>query len=189
MKLSRITPNLLLVVSLFFLSLGAQSQTNYTVQPNSKLKITGTSSLHDWEMVSSAASGKAVLEVANTELKAIKSITVEMQAESLKSGKSGMDKNAYKALKTDQFKTVKFELKSAVLVKEGEWTFTGTFTIAGVSKPAVFKVLAKTVAGVTTFDGSYKCKLTDFGIKPPTALMGTVKTGDDVTFVFNVAFK
>ncbi len=30
--------------------------------------------------------------------------------------------------------------------------------------------------------------MTDFDVKPPTALMGTIKTGDEITIVLNTTF-
>jgi polyisoprenoid-binding protein YceI len=40
-----------------------------------------------------------------------------------------------------------------------------------------------------TFNGSKKIKMTDFGISPPTALMGTMTTGDEVEVIFQVTLK
>jgi hypothetical protein len=34
--------------------------------------------------------------------------------------------------------------------------------------------------------GSKKLKMTEFDMVPPTALMGTIKTGDEVTVTFNL---
>jgi polyisoprenoid-binding protein YceI len=42
---------------------------------------------------------------------------------------------------------------------------------------------AFTVKGTTDF------RLTDFQIDPPTALMGTIKTGDEVTIEFKATFQ
>jgi filamentous hemagglutinin family protein len=43
--------------------------------------------------------------------------------------------------------------------------------------------------GSVTFSGSKKLKMTDYGIKPPTALMGTMTVGDEVEIVFSVTLK
>ena len=43
----------------------------------------------------------------------ITSLTINLPVESIKSEKSSMDKVAYKTLKTDKFKTIKYVLKSA----------------------------------------------------------------------------
>jgi polyisoprenoid-binding protein YceI len=164
------------------------AQKTYTVQKDNTLKISGTSSLHDWDMTSSTATGRMVGTFENQSLQSIQSLTVEMPAESLKSGKNGMDKNAYKALKTPSFKTIKFDLKSAK--KEGNtWTLNGIFQIAGVSKNVTIKAKESFNAGDIVLEGSYDFKLTDYDITPPTALMGTVKTGDAVKVTFKISFK
>lgn len=165
------------------------AQKTLTLESKPLLKISGTSSLHDWDMVSETASGRLLATQESGKIIEINSLTVEMPAESIKSGKSGMDKNAYKALKTSQFKTVKFDLKSASKNADGSWNFTGTFSIAGVNKSVTLKIKETTVGGQTIFDGTYAFKLTDYKISPPTALMGTVKTGDDVKISFTLRFK
>jgi polyisoprenoid-binding protein YceI len=175
------------VFALFTISI-VSAQKTFTVQKDNTLKISGTSSLHDWDMTSSTATGRMVGTFENQSLQSIQSLSVEMQAESLKSGKSGMDKNAYKALKTSQFKSVKFDLKSAK--KEGNtWTLNGTFQIAGVSKNVNIKAKESVNGGEIILEGSYDFKLTDYDITPPTALMGTVKTGDAVKVTFKISFK
>lgn len=179
------------ITLLFFItfSLFGFAQKTLTLDTKPQLKISGTSSLHDWEMVSETATGKLVAAVEGNKLAEINSLVVEMPAESIKSGKSGMDKNAYKALKTNQYKTVRFDLKSAAKNTDGSWQFTGTFTIAGISKPVTLKVKESATAGQPVLEGSYSFKLTDYKITPPTALMGTVKTGDDVKISFTLKFK
>jgi len=159
------------------------------LQPNPELKVSGTSTLHDWEMPSKQASGTMVAVISEGKITEIKSLTVEMPAESIKSGKKGMDKIAYEAMKTDKHKTVKFVLESAV--KNGnKWKLTGKFTIAGTTKQAKFDVEEKVLQfGVHSISGTYSLKLTDYGITPPTAMMGTIKTGDAVKVSFNVKFK
>lgn len=165
------------------------AQKTLTLDAKPQLKISGTSSLHDWDMVSESATGKLVATAEGNKLITINSLVVEMPAESIKSGKGGMDKNAYKALKTNQFKTVKFDLKSSTKNADGTWSFTGTFAIAGATKSVTLKIKETTIGGQPVFEGSYSFKLTDYKITPPTALMGTVKTGDDVKISFTLKFK
>jgi polyisoprenoid-binding protein YceI len=176
---------------LFFIASSTFSfaQKTFVLDAKPQLKISGTSSLHDWDMVSETASGRLVGTVESSKLTAITSLVVEMPAESIKSGKGGMDKNAYKALKTSQYKTVKFDLKEATRNTDATWNFTGTFTISGVTKSVTLKIKETITGGQSVFEGSYAFKLTDYKIPPPTALMGTVKTGDDVKISFTLKFK
>jgi polyisoprenoid-binding protein YceI len=175
---------------LFFITAIQLGYTQKTFKLDAKpsLAISGTSTLHDWSMPSSTATGTLVATEDAGKLEEIKSLTVEMPAESIKSGKKGMDKKAYEALKTETYKTVKFDLKSASKIGD-TWTLNGTFTIAGVTKTVSLKAKETSANGVHQLSGSYSFKLTDYSITPPTALMGTVKTGDAVKITFDVKFK
>lgn len=176
-------------VFLLLVTFTSFGQKTFTLDAKPQLKLSGTSSLHDWDMTSETATGKLIADVENNKLNSIKSLVVEMPAESIKSGKGGMDKNAYKAIKTDKFKTIKFELKSSAKQSDGSWNFTGVFTIAGVAKQVTLKAKETSTPGNYAFEGTYSFKLTDYKVTPPTALMGTVKTGDDVKVSFKVKFK
>lgn len=179
---------LISMLLLLFATTGTKAQDTFTLDTKPTLTISGTSSLHDWEMTSKTATGKLTGTESGNKLDKITALTIEMPAESIKSGKGGMDKNAYKALKTGQYKTVKFDLKQAVKTATG-WTLKGNFTIAGVVKEVTIPVKETAAGGKYTLAGEYSFKLTDYKITPPTALMGTVKTGDAVKISFTVSFK
>jgi len=181
-----ITGTLMVVLSM--LSATSFAQTKYTLAASPVLKVTGGSTLHDWEMVSSSAQGEGMFVMEAGQLKGIPSLKVEMPAETLKSGTKGLDSNAYKALKTSQHKQVKFVLKE--LTGSGtNYQAKGDFTIAGVTKSASFPVKLTPAGDKLTFEGSYATKLTNFSVDPPTALMGTVKTKDDITIHFKTTFQ
>lgn len=164
------------------------AQSTLQLQGNPELVVSGTSSLHDWDMPSDQASGTMIAKTDSGKLKAIKSIEIIMPAESIKSGKKAMDKKAYDALKTKNHKSVVFKLTNAV--KSGDsWILEGTFQIAGVAKNVKIKTKETSASGTYGLSGSYEFKLTDYDVTPPTALMGTVKTGDEVKISFNVKFK
>src|SRR5690554_933972 len=88
------------IVFLFTLSISAVAQVKYQTGPKPELKVSGTSTLHDWEMVSTQATGEAVLVEQDGKLQQIQKLSVKMPAESIKSGKGAMDKNTYAALNT-----------------------------------------------------------------------------------------
>lgn len=177
-----------LLLAGIFISGVAFAQTNFNLAPKPSLVVSGTSSLHDWSMTSNTATGKAVMVVENNKVVEVKSMTVEMPAESIKSGKKGMDGNAYKALNTSKFKSIKFDLISANKNTDGTWNLVGTFTIAGSSKQVTIKATEKYNGGYE-FEGKYKFKFADYKMEAPTALMGTVKTGENLTIDFKVKFQ
>ena len=181
---------LLLVLSNFNTLVAQDSK---VVLAESKLKVLGTSNLHDWEIDAKAMSGKSTMTIDANELKAIKSLDFAVEVEQLKSGKSGMDDNTFKALKSKTYKTINFKLVSVTkITKTAENNFTvetqGDLTIAGVTKRINQTFTVKLAGKKATFTGKTKIDMTVYGVKPPTALMGTIKTGKDVTVDFKVTY-
>ncbi|WP_209331842.1 YceI family protein [Lunatimonas salinarum] len=178
-------PILLLSIVLGLISLQLRAQNEYKIDGKPTLKVSGTSTLHDWDMISDQANGSAKITVSGGSVQAITAATLSMPAESIKSGKRPMDTNAYKALGTDKHKEIKFQLTEAK--KQGDsWLIMGTLDLAGMKKPVTFESTLKTSGSKVTIHSSTSFKLTAFGIEPPTALLGSVKTGDDVTLTIEM---
>ncbi|HSP11091.1 MAG TPA: YceI family protein [Salegentibacter sp.] len=180
-----------LVLFLFVLGT-AQSQT-FNLQSSSDIKVEGTSNIHDWEINAEQKSGSTVLETEEGKITAVKSIQVTIPAEGLKSGKGGMDKNTYKALDTDKHKNIEFSLNEVKDFKDaGNGTCTvkgvGTLKIAGTSKQIPVDFTVKLSGNTVTITGEKTLNMTDFNVDPPTAMFGTITTGDEVTIKFNTNF-
>lgn len=164
------------------------AQAKFTLAASPTFKINGGSSLHDWEMVSNTAKGEGMFNMEGSQFKGAKSLNVSLEAETLKSGTRGLDSNAYKALNTSKNKDIRFALRE--LTGSGaSYTAKGDLTIAGVTKPVTIPVKMSQSGNRLTFEGSLNTKLTEFSITPPTALMGTVKTRDEVTISFKTTFQ
>jgi hypothetical protein len=186
-KLIKWLPQMMVFI-LVTVSFPLLAQVKYVISPGSELKVDGGSSLHDWHMASSDATGQGQFVLDAGKLKGIQSLQVELVAETLKSGTKGLDSNAYKALGTGKNPKIKFVLKD--LTGSGsDFTAKGDLTIAGVTKPVSFPVKVTQTGNKFSFKGSYDTKLTHFSIDPPTALLGTVKTRDEITITFNTSFQ
>lgn len=190
---------LILTVSLFGVSYVILAQSNYKITESKDIamKLSGTSTLHDWVMNAQTFTGEAqfVFEKSNTsQLKVIKSLSFNLIVTDLKSGEKGLDKNAYKALKTDRFKDIQYKLTDAVIVleKPGRYLIKteGMLTIAGITKEVKMDVYA-----VVNDDGSVTCKgsnkllMTDYKVKPPKFMLGAMKTGDAITLNYTLVYK
>ena len=159
----------------------------------STLKVEGTSNVHDWTVEAKDQNGKLVAELANGQLVKISQLEFTVKAESLKSGKSGMDKNTYKALQTDKHKEITYKLNKVInidCVSAGSCkvTTSGTLTIAGTSKPVEIIFDAKVTGDKLVLTGSKNLKMTEFKVDPPTAMFGTITTGDQVNIKFQSTF-
>lgn len=181
--------SVLLTVICLGITFYASAQKNYTVDAKSTFSVAGTSTMHDWEMKSTSGTGTANIAVADSKVSDINNLTITLLAESIKSEKTSMDKVAYEALKTSTHKNIKYVLKSAEKVNETTWNLTGTYTIAGVSKDYKTQVKTNFANGMVTLQGTQKITFTDFGMKAPKALLGTIKTGNDLTLNFNILLK
>jgi len=160
---------------------------NYRVSGTPKIMITGTSTIHDWEMTSNQADLKAAFETDAAGIPTkLASLNLSIPAESLKSGKGAMDKNAYTSLKTDKNKLITFQLTSATI--NGKTIDTkGNLTIAGTTKPIEINTTFETQGdGSLKFKGSKKIIMSEFNVEPPSFMFGSVKTGDEITLSFEI---
>jgi len=167
----------------------------YLLSKNYTVTILGTSNLHNWnETVGTVFGDGSVTWNADGSFD-LDAINLKMQVSSIKSDMGSiMNNNTYKALKADNNPEIVFTLNTPVKsIKAGETATTvsakGTLTIAGATKTIdmIIKVSAPN-HGYLTFEGSQTIKMTDYGISPPTALLGTLRTGDDITINFKTVF-
>ncbi len=169
------------------------AQESKVVLAESKLKVLGTSNLHDWEIDAKAMSGKSIMTIDAGNLKMIKNLDFAVEVEQLKSGKNGMDNNTFKALNSKTYKTINYKLVSIAKITEtsaGNFTVEtqGDLTISGVTKRINQTFTVKITGKKAVFSGKTKIDMIVYGVKPPTALMGTIKTGKDVTVDFKVTY-
>ena len=168
-------------------SLTSQGQNHYTHSGKSSISISGTSTMHDWTMKSDKASYDAIFETTpQGDPVQLSSLTVSVPAESLKSGKGGMDKNAYSALKTDKYKQITFQLTSAKIDGKN-MRCQGSLTIAGTTKQIDIET-TYTISpnGSIQCKGSKKLAMTDYDVEPPSFMFGSVTTGNEITVSFDV---
>jgi polyisoprenoid-binding protein YceI len=158
----------------------------------SEMKISGTSSLHDWTSDANSVRTSANLSLGGEQGIDLKSLKVEVPVDKIKSPKGKiMDNKTYEALKMEQHPLITFDLVkiiSRTKTADGiKLVADGNLKIAGVTKLRRIEALAKIDdSGKVSFKGSHSISLKDFNMEPPTALMGSIKTGEAVMVSFDV---
>ena len=186
--LNRLT-QLFVSITLFICTAG-YTQNSALIPQNSTLDVLGTSSVHSWEIKASKIIGEIGLNSSNQ----ISTLSIKIPVNSLKSGNGIMDGKTYDAFDYKKNPNISFQLTEASQVKltdkDNEIILTGNLTMAGETKKISIKAIGKiTKSGDYQLKGSVVLKMTDYGMKPPTAFFGTMKTGDAVTVKFDTTFK
>ncbi|WP_164974150.1 YceI family protein [Filimonas effusa] len=181
---------ILLLAGIQLITLAAMAQVKYQSKDNLNLTVAGTSTMHDWTMKSSKGDVSATFVVAaNGQITDLSALTFTTPAEALKSEKSGMDKNAYKSLKTSKAPNLTYTLTSATITGN-VIKCQGKLTLAGFTKETDLVATLKANAdGTLTVTGTKKISMKDYQIDPPSFMMGTIKTGNDITLTFSVTLK
>jgi polyisoprenoid-binding protein YceI len=190
--------NSLKIVSLLFLLspqvIMAQSVYKVTPNKNAKVIVNGQSNVHDWEMTSTEIESQGSFKFnAKDELTGLSAFNFSVLAKSLKSGKPSMDTRTYKSLKAEEFSKITYKLTFAevTMVQANKYSIqtTGVLTIAGKTQSISMKVMALVNADQSiSCHGTEKLTLTDYGIEPPSFMLGAMKVGNDLIIKFDLSY-
>jgi|SRR5215217_4199655 len=170
-----------------------------TLAPESRLWVDGTSTVRSWSCKATAldatieaTSPDAVAAVIDGE-KAIRTVNVQIPAEKLECGNGTMNEHMRKALKAKENPVIAFKVTSYDVAKSAggvAGTLNGQLTLTGTTKPIAIKAIG--VAGpdgTLHVTGTHEFAMTEFGVKPPTLMLGTMKVGDKVKVSFDLYVK
>jgi polyisoprenoid-binding protein YceI len=182
-----------------FLALPAHTQTKKYVAnlENSSMAIEGTSTLRDWDASVTGFDLGAWMNDKRLEesssMNPLDSLMIQIPVDSLDSGIDLMNTKMRNALKMDEHPTIQFRLQEADLpervVKDNTFDIllTGTLLIAGVTKDVQLSATGhKMQNGGYRFEGAYDINMVDYNVEPPTAMLGTIETGEVVTITFEI---
>ncbi|MFN0172163.1 MAG: YceI family protein [Bryobacteraceae bacterium] len=94
-------------------------------------------------------------------------------------------------LETERYPAIRFVSSKAEAAGE-QIKVTGDLTIRNITKPVVVWVRQReSSADGMLFEGQARFRMTDFGLKPPTAALGAIGTRDEVelSFVLKTRFR
>jgi len=176
------------------MNVAAWSGELYTLKSHS-MKIDGTSTIHDWTTPVERIKAKADVLVSNNDIAEVGSMWVECDVMSITSekGETMMEK-IQEAFKTESgYKTITFTLSSTRELKKSASgttiTADGYLTMAGQKRPITMTVTGSVSGSDVVFKGEQKLKMTAWGMERPSAMLGTIKAGDEVKVSFTLTMK
>jgi polyisoprenoid-binding protein YceI len=179
---------LMLVLSII-LSVGLQAQTLKLNPKSFSMTIYGTTNVHNFESKVTQASG----EIAFVNKK-VQSMFVNIPVRAIKSNEKLMDTKTYETFKSDKNPMISFRLTEVSTMNISgnavNAVVEGNMTMGGVTKKVSLKANGKNIKpGVYEFSGVIALKMSDFGMKPPTAMLGMMRVGDGITIKYNATFE
>jgi len=181
-----------------------------TTSPDNEMLIEGSATGHGWRVKGAIIQGSFEVEPAWQSDLTLESVTclgegktppkcvVTIPVATLKSqvtvGSGIMDGRMRQEMKADQFRFIQFELTEMKLAGDAPASGSpvkldtkGKLAIAGKTNEVSFPVVMERPASDRLrFTGSFKTKMTDFGITPPEFTVFGIgsKTADDITLTW-----
>ena len=170
------------------------------IQPDSKVWVTGDSTVRGFTCLAQDVQGSVepgsnggMLDV-NQLGGSVGAVELRVPVMELDCGNGTMDGHMQKALKASDHKTIVFRLKgydaSAPTTGKSTLTLRGTLAIAGAEQPvAIQAVASQEPDGTLRVEGAQQITMSEWGIKPPSLMLGTMKVRDQVTVNFDIRLR
>ncbi|WP_375772185.1 YceI family protein [Archangium gephyra] len=176
----------------------AAAQSGVELQPGGELAIDGTSTVRDFtckakvveaRFTPGEAGGALVLEQLAG---ALREVQLEVPTGKLDCANGTMNEHMYGALQLTQHPTIRFRMSGYEVgaAKDGQvpLRIRGELTMAGVTRPIDMVARATSAPeGKLRVQGRYLLRMTDWSVRPPTLMLGTMKVGDSVVVRFDFA--
>jgi polyisoprenoid-binding protein YceI len=192
----------LLALLVSALSLQAQNLVRYDAQPGSRVKIDGTSTVHDWTVEGAIIGGFLELDPALVtgtpkpgKVNAKVQATIPARSLHNKNNYKGMDERMHDALKIKEFPKIEYRLTELALKEAPKsadaplnFESKGQLTVSGVTSPVSMPITMEKIENGKKLktSGDVTLKMTSFKIDPPAPkiALGLISTGDDIKIHF-----
>ncbi len=188
---------------LFFLIVGSSQllfgQSAFTVDESSTVAVKGTSTLHDWESKTQTINGTYLFNPSILGKKfpssgsIVEEVKIVIPVTSIKSERGdAMNNKTHNAFKYEANPDIIFTVTSdeiAAPLKDDQFELNvkGDLTMAGHTEPIEIILSGTKVSNSQfRFTCSKPINMTTFNMVPPSAMFGQIKTGEEVTIVFDL---
>lgn len=179
----------LLLVSVLLLGVaGWQALPRYTFASGSRVWVDGTSNVHDWSCDAGSLTATLDAAASASAMTGLSALTVTIPVASLDCDNSIMNGKLRDAMGTSP---IRFTLSSARVGSPNNGRFLveadGQLSIHGTSRSQRVRANGQVLSGGRfRFTGEVPVTMSQFGVAPPRAMAGALRTGDAVTVHFDV---
>jgi polyisoprenoid-binding protein YceI len=166
-----------------------------TVRSDSRLWLEGSSNVRDWRCDATSLDASVDVDddathAAASSVTRLRHVQVRVPTHALTCGRSQMDHIMYKALHVDDEPDCRQILGRFDVVSrtaDGSLVMQGTLRIAGHERVVRLPVeVEQQHDGTLRAQGALPILMTDYGITPPTALFGVVRTENRIVVKFDL---
>lgn len=179
--------------ALLVLSGAGPSGVPYRVQPGSQFHIEGTSTLGSYRCEATQVAGQGHARPTEP-VRVTATVTVPVLA--FDCGRDAMNRDFYRALKAEAHATIRITITDAALLDHPDATdwvpvrAQGTLRLAGAERAVTIQAEGRRSSATEVhIRGSYALQMSDYGIDPPSGLLGLVRAHDRVVASFDLVAK
>lgn len=170
-------------------AVGVSAQ-RYVVSDGSLFRIDGTSTMGRYSCIAGRVAGAGDIPPGGPV-----SAEVTVGVASFDCGISRMNRDFRNALRSQAHPTIRFTLVDAETLEAeahpGAWVpvrVRGRLSLAGVERAVDIRAQGRRAGGGhVRIRGEHPMRMTDFGIDPPSGLLGAVRAHDQITVRFEIA--
>jgi len=175
-------------------ALAAAALLPLSVQPGSRVWVDGTSTVRAWHCESARGDGSAA--ASSTDLSQLGSVShaeFSVPVSTLDCRNTTMNGHMRNALKAGQAPTIAFRATSVRVTPTGADAGTahmeGTLSMGGTDRQVSIDGTVARENGQLRVRGQKRLVMTEWGLRPPSLMMGTMKVNPNVTVGFDVLMK
>lgn len=177
-------------------------QSTFVPVDESRLWIEGSSNVNQFECYAEDYNGEAILpeleasssaSILNASNK-LPRLKIDILVNSFECGKNKMNADLRDALQAKKFPEITFVYENAIIISNPQSSddgfrlrVQGLLTVAGTTKEIQFNTEAYYVNEYRVrATGETEINMTDYGVTPPTALMGLIRANEELTVNFDL---
>jgi hypothetical protein len=172
---------------------GATALGDLSLNPDSRLWVEGTSTVRSYKCVAGALESEIVPTATPTATvpvdQLVQTAKVSVAVAALDCANGTMNNHMQKALKMKDHPRLTFELVSYT-IDGSNAVLDGTLEMAGRTNPVrIAATVAEEAGGIVRVKATHALRMTEWGMKPPSLMLGAMKVHDGVTIHFDVTLQ